>query len=168
MESETLPTSHVDNQSYSDDVVGNADVATHVYVDEKKTAQAILLGEMLGLYQAVSVDIDQIHELTSIVREARQQIFSNVVVTSTAQKKKIMEESYGAEAPQEVDVHPPEVVSTKGCGSRLPSRVEKALKLKSKHMRQCKKCQEWGHYDSRNCDKFKEKEKMQSGRNSDV
>ncbi|KAG6432909.1 hypothetical protein SASPL_104499 [Salvia splendens] len=142
-------------------------VATHVYVDEKK-AQAILLGEMLGLYQAVSIDIDQIHELTYIVREARQQIFADGVVTSTTQKKKLMEEFYGAEAPQEVDVQPPEVVSTKGCGSRLPSRVEKALKLKSKSLRQCKKCQEWGHHDSRNCDKFKGKEKLRSRRNSDV
>ncbi|KAG6397279.1 hypothetical protein SASPL_143445 [Salvia splendens] len=150
------------------DLFQTHDVATHVYVDEKKKAQAILLGEMLGLYQAVSVDIDQIHELTSIVHEARQQIFADGVVTSTAQKKKIMEEFYGAETPQEVDVQPPEVVSTKGCGSRLPSRVEKALKLKNKLMRQCKKCQEWGHHDSRNCDKFKEKEKMRSRRNSDV
>ncbi|XP_042032398.1 protein FAR1-RELATED SEQUENCE 5-like [Salvia splendens] len=144
------------------------DVATHVYVDEKKKAQAILLGEMLGLYQGVSVDIDQVHELTSIVREARQQIFADGVVTSTAQKKKLMEEFYGAEAPQEVEVQPPEVVSTKGGGSRLPSRVEKALKLKSKPLHQCKKCQEWGHHDSRNCNKFKEKEKMRSRRNSDV
>ncbi|XP_042016337.1 protein FAR1-RELATED SEQUENCE 5-like [Salvia splendens] len=47
------------------------DVATRVYFDEKKKAQATLLGEMLGLYQAVSVDIDQIHKLTSIVRGAR-------------------------------------------------------------------------------------------------
>ncbi|KAG6429511.1 hypothetical protein SASPL_107563 [Salvia splendens] len=168
MDYETPSTSHVDNQSPVDDIVQNTDVATHVYVDEKKKAQAILLGEMLGLYQAVCVDIDQIHELTSIVREARQQIFADGVVTSTAQKKKIMEEFYGAEAPQEVDVQPPEVVSTKGSGSRLPSRVEKALKLKNKAMRQCKKCQEWGHHDSRNCDKFKEKEKMRSRRNSDV
>ncbi|KAG6430343.1 hypothetical protein SASPL_108408 [Salvia splendens] len=94
-------------------VEDSIDVGRHVYVDEKKKAQAIL-----------------------------QQIFADGVVTSTAQKKKIMEEFYGAEAPQEVDVQPPEVVSTKGCGSRLPSRVEKALKLKSKRMRQCKKCQE--------------------------
>ncbi|KAG6401515.1 hypothetical protein SASPL_138373 [Salvia splendens] len=78
---------------------------------------------MLGLYQTVSVDIDQIHELTSIVREARQQIFADDVVT-------------------------------------LPSRVEKDLKLKSKPLSQCKKCQEWGHHDSKNCDKFKEKEKQ--------
>ncbi|KAG6411344.1 hypothetical protein SASPL_129424 [Salvia splendens] len=72
------------------------------------------------------------------------------------------------EAPQEVVVQPPEVVGTKGSGSRLPSRVEKALKLKSKPLRQCKKCQEWGHHDSRNCDKFKEKEKRRSRRNSEV
>ncbi|KAG6411669.1 hypothetical protein SASPL_129753 [Salvia splendens] len=58
------------------------------------------------------------------------------IVENTAQKKKLMEEFYGVEAPQEVDVQPPEVVSTKGCGSRLPSRVEKALKLKSKPLRQ--------------------------------
>ncbi|KAG6426919.1 hypothetical protein SASPL_111158 [Salvia splendens] len=168
MDYETPSTSHVENQLHVDDIVENTDVATHVYVDEKKKAQAILLGEMLGLYQAVSVDIDQIHELTLIVREARQQIFADGVVTSTAQKKKIMEEFYGAEAPQEVEVQPPEVVSTKGSGSRLPSRVEKALKLKNKPMRQCKKCQEWGHHDSRNCDKFKEKEMMRSRRNADV
>ncbi|XP_047978452.1 protein FAR1-RELATED SEQUENCE 9-like [Salvia hispanica] len=144
------------------------DVATHVFVDEKKNAQAILLGEILGLYQAVSFNIDQIHELTSIVREARQQIFAGGVVTSTSQKKKLIEEFYGAEAPQEVDVQPPDVVSTKGSGSRLPSRVEKALKIKSKPLRQCKKCQEWGHHDSRNCVKFKEKEKRRSRRNSEV
>ncbi|KAG6407378.1 hypothetical protein SASPL_130367 [Salvia splendens] len=89
-------------------------------------------------------------------------------VMSTSQKKKLIEDFYGAEAPQEVDVHPPEVVSTKGSGSRVPSRVEKALKLKSKPLRQCKKCQEWGHRDSRNCDKFKEKEKWRSRRNSEV
>ncbi|XP_042056776.1 protein FAR1-RELATED SEQUENCE 5-like [Salvia splendens] len=36
------------------------DVITHVYVDEKKKkASFILLGEILSLYQAVSVDIDQ-------------------------------------------------------------------------------------------------------------
>ncbi|KAG6403342.1 hypothetical protein SASPL_135559 [Salvia splendens] len=104
-------------------VVQCQDVVTHVYVDEKKKAQPILLGEILGLYQAVCVDIDQIHELTSIVREARQKIFSDGVVTSTAQKNKLIEEFYGAGAPQEVDVQPPEVVSTKGSGSRLPSRV---------------------------------------------
>ncbi|KAG6403339.1 hypothetical protein SASPL_135556 [Salvia splendens] len=131
-------------------VVQCQDVVTHVYVDEKKKAQPILLGEILGLYQAVCVDIDQILELASIVREARQKIFADGVVTSTAQKNKLIEEFYGAGAPQEVDVQPPEVVSTKGSGSRLPSRVEKALKLKNKPLRQCKKCQEWGHHDSRN------------------
>ncbi|KAG6430645.1 hypothetical protein SASPL_108717 [Salvia splendens] len=100
--------------------------------------------------RAVCVDIDQIHELTSIVREARQKIFADDVVTSTAQMKKLIEEFYGADAPKEVDVQPLEVVSTKGSGSRLPSRVEKDLKLKNKPLRQCKKCQEWGHHDSRN------------------
>ncbi|KAG6390877.1 hypothetical protein SASPL_148622 [Salvia splendens] len=127
MESDTHSTSHVDNQSYS--VLENTvkvvlvvqcqDVATQVYVDEKKKAQAILLGEILGLYQ-------------------------------------------------EVDVQPPEVVVTKGSGSKLPSRVEKVLMLKSKPLRQCMKRQEWGHHDSSNCDKFKEKEKRRSRRNSDV
>ncbi|XP_047945914.1 protein FAR1-RELATED SEQUENCE 5-like [Salvia hispanica] len=144
------------------------DVATHGYDDDKKKAQAILLGEMLELHHAVSVNIDQMHELTSIVHEARHQIFDGGVVTSTAQKKMLIEEFYGAEAPLEVDVQPPEVVSTKGSGSRVPSRVEKALKLKSKPLRQCKKCQEWGHHDSRNCDKLKEKEKQRSRRNSKV
>ncbi|XP_042012168.1 protein FAR1-RELATED SEQUENCE 5-like [Salvia splendens] len=108
-------------------VVQYQDVVTHVYVDEKKKAQPILLGEILGLYQAVCVDIDQIHELTSIVREARQKIFADGVVTSTAQKNKLIEEFYGTGAPQEVDVQPPEVVSTKGSEKQLRVDIDDAL-----------------------------------------
>ncbi|KAG6401030.1 hypothetical protein SASPL_137875 [Salvia splendens] len=54
-----------------------------------------------------------------------------------------------------------------GSGSRIPSRLEKAVKLKNKLLSQCKKCLEWGHHDSRNCNKFKEKEKRISRRHSD-
>ncbi|KAG6391048.1 hypothetical protein SASPL_148795 [Salvia splendens] len=151
MESDTHSTLHVDNQSYS------------VLENTVKVVHAIQCQDVAT--HAICVDIDQIHELTSIVREAKQKIFTDGVVTSTAQKKKLIEEFYGAEAPQEVDVQPPEVVNAKRSGSRLPSRVEKALKLNSKPLRQCMKCQECRHH---NCDKFKEKEKRRSRRNSEV
>lgn len=144
------------------------DVITHVYVDEKKKASSILLVEMLSLYQAVSVDIDQTHELTSILRDARQQIFADGVVLSVAQKKQRIESFYGGEKPLVVDVHPPEVVKTKGHASRLKPRLEKAMRLKNKPVRQYKKCHEWGHHDSRNCDKMKEKELRRSRRESEI
>ncbi|XP_042038463.1 protein FAR1-RELATED SEQUENCE 5-like [Salvia splendens] len=144
------------------------DVSTHIYVDEKKKASSILLGEMLSLYQAVSIDIDQTHELTSILRDVRQQIFADGVVLSAAQKKQRIESFYGGEKPLVVDVHPPEVVKTKGHASRLQPRLEKAMRLKNKPVRQCKKCHEWGHHDSRNCDKIKEKELQRSRRESEI
>ncbi|XP_042038196.1 protein FAR1-RELATED SEQUENCE 5-like [Salvia splendens] len=103
------------------------DVSTHVYVDEKKKASSILLGEMLSLYQAVSIDIDQTHELTSILRDVRQQIFADGVVLSAAQKKQRIESFYGGEKPLVVDVHPPEVVKTKGHASRLQPRSNSEL-----------------------------------------
>ncbi|KAG6408062.1 hypothetical protein SASPL_131064 [Salvia splendens] len=127
-----------------------------------------------GAFKEIQEQIQEAYNHCSLVSISNDsspevyKIFADGVVTSTAQKKKIMEEFYGAEAPQEVDVQPPEVVSTKGSGSRLPSRAEKALKVKSKPLRQCKKCQEWGYHDSRNCNKFTEKEKLRSRRNSDV
>ncbi|XP_042059485.1 protein FAR1-RELATED SEQUENCE 5-like [Salvia splendens] len=88
----------------------------------------------------ISADIDQTHELTSILRDARQQIFSDGVVLSATQKKQCIESFYGGEKSLAVEVHPPEVVKTKGHTSRLQPRLEKAMRLKNKPVRQCKKC----------------------------
>ncbi|XP_042043616.1 protein FAR1-RELATED SEQUENCE 5-like [Salvia splendens] len=55
------------------------------------------------------------------------------------------------------EVHTPDVVSTKGSGSRKKSRRESAMKLAMKPGRKCGNCQEIGHHDSRNCKKVNEK-----------
>ncbi|KAG6403457.1 hypothetical protein SASPL_135679 [Salvia splendens] len=148
MDSETPSTSHVDNQSPVDDIVENTYYNTTAKMKTEwsieKHASTIFTD---GAFKEIQEQIMEAYNhcsLVSISNDSSPEVY------------------------KEVDVQPPEVVSTKGCGSRLSSRVEKDLKLKNKPMRQCKKCQEWGHHDSRNCDKFKEKKKMWSRRNSDV
>ncbi|XP_042029942.1 protein FAR1-RELATED SEQUENCE 5-like [Salvia splendens] len=59
-----------------------------------------------------------------------------------------------------VEVHPPDVVKTKGHTSSSPSRLiskrEKAIKEATRPLRRCKACDEMGHHDSRNCPMLKE------------
>ncbi|XP_042056280.1 protein FAR1-RELATED SEQUENCE 5-like [Salvia splendens] len=74
----------------------------------------------------------------------------------------MVEEFYGMVRPEVVEVHPPDVVKTKGhascSASRLISKREKALKDASRPLRRCKACDEMGHHDSRNCPMLKEME----------
>lgn len=74
-------------------------------------------------------------------------------------KKKAFEKFYAANIPEKVEVLPPDVVKTKGSGSRLISRQEKAAKLLLKSKRMCGKCKQLSYHDSRNCDKIANKEK---------
>lgn len=79
-------------------------------------------------------------------------------------KPQRVENLYGSARPSVVSVHPPNVVSTKGSGSRtgkrIVSSVEKAIILQNKPKRRCAKCGEKGHHDARNCGREKGKSKM--------
>ena len=70
-------------------------------------------------------------------------------------KHKRVEDFYLVDKPDVVEVETPSVVRTKGCASDAKSRLmsikEKVVILSSKPNRQCKKCGELGHHDSRNC-----------------
>ncbi|XP_047952287.1 protein FAR1-RELATED SEQUENCE 5-like [Salvia hispanica] len=72
------------------------------------------------------------------------------------------------ERPEVVEVHPPDVVKTKGhassSASRLISKREKAIKDATRPLRRCKACDELGHHDSRNCPMLKELEKEKEQR----
>ncbi|XP_047967832.1 uncharacterized protein LOC125211913 [Salvia hispanica] len=80
--------------------------------------------------------------------------------TSAFEKRRMIEEFYGMPRPEVVEVHPSDVVKTKGharsSASRLISKREKAVKEAIRPLRRCKACDELGHHDSRNCPMLKE------------
>ncbi|XP_047950661.1 uncharacterized protein LOC125196258 [Salvia hispanica] len=83
--------------------------------------------------------------------------------TSAFEKRRMIEQFYGMERPEVVEVHPPDVVKTKGhassSASRLISKRLKAIKEATRPLRRCKACDELCHHDSRNCPMLKELEK---------
>ncbi|XP_042067312.1 protein FAR1-RELATED SEQUENCE 5-like [Salvia splendens] len=102
-------------------------------------------------------NIDQINAFAAIIEEGRKQLLGEDVVLSSTQKRAMIENFYGSHVPNNIEVHPPEVVSTKGSGSRKKSKRESAIKLAMKPGRKCGNCHEIGHHDSRNCKKVNEK-----------
>ena len=70
----------------------------------------------------------------------------------------MIENFFGSEVPNEIEVYPPDVFSTKGSGRRL-SHLEKEIREMSKPGRKCGKCGEVGRHDSRSCDMIQEEKK---------
>lgn len=74
--------------------------------------------------------------------------------SDASSKQQLFQTYYGCTIPDQVSVLPPDQVKTKGSGSRLKSRKEKALRDANKQPRRCNKCKKMGHHDVRNCHKF--------------
>ncbi|XP_042035260.1 protein FAR1-RELATED SEQUENCE 11-like [Salvia splendens] len=110
-----------------------------------------------SIAQSIEGNIDQINAFAAIIEEGRKQLLGEDVVLSSTQKRAMIENFYGSHVPNNIEVHPPEVVSTKGSGSRKKSKRESAIKLAMKPGRKCGNCHEIGHHDSRNCKKVNEK-----------
>ncbi|XP_047946075.1 uncharacterized protein LOC125192519 isoform X2 [Salvia hispanica] len=85
------------------------------------------------------------------LKELRNSLQAGTPPTSAFEKRCMIEV---------VEVHPSEVVKTKGhassSASRLISKREKAVKEAIRPLRRCKACDELGHHDSRNCPMLKE------------
>ncbi|XP_042039365.1 protein FAR1-RELATED SEQUENCE 5-like [Salvia splendens] len=133
------------------------DQEIHLVVDKKKIAFKNLYGLFIETAQSIEGNIDQINAFAAIIEEGRKQLLGEDVVLSSTQKRAMIENFYGSHVPNNIEVHPPEVVSTKGSGSRKKSKRESAIKLAMKPGRKCGNCHEIGHHDSRNCKKVNEK-----------
>jgi hypothetical protein len=57
----------------------------------------------------------------------------------------------GCNVPKKIDVLPPELSHTKGCGKRIKGGKEKAMEQQQNSTRQCKTCLKYAPHDSRNC-----------------
>ncbi|XP_042056222.1 protein FAR1-RELATED SEQUENCE 5-like [Salvia splendens] len=94
------------------------------------------------------------------VEELGNSLQAGTPTTSASEKRRMIKEFYGMVRPKVVQVHPPDVVKTKGhtssSASRLISKREKAIKEATRPLRRCKACDEMDHHDSRNCPMLKE------------
>ncbi|XP_042051248.1 protein FAR1-RELATED SEQUENCE 5-like [Salvia splendens] len=133
------------------------DQEIHLTVDKKKIAFKNLYALFIETTQSIEGNIDQINAFAAIIEECKKQLLGEGVDLSSTEKKALIENFYGSQVPNFIEVHPPDVVSTKGSGSRKKSNKESAMKLAMKPCRKWGNCHEIGHHDSRNCKKVNEK-----------
>lgn len=127
----------------------------YVGVNENQQMKNKIMSSVYGFMQMIDGNMEKLSEFLTGVIDVGQSVTGHASQAAVNDKKKAFEEFYGAAVPEEIQVHPPDVVKTKGSGSRLVSRKEKAIKLANRPKRRCAKCKEMGNHDSRNCDKIK-------------
>ncbi|KAH6790143.1 hypothetical protein C2S51_005149 [Perilla frutescens var. frutescens] len=102
---------------------------------------------LLGDTAKMSLLLQSLHEL-------RERFSSGDIEDDTMSKKsRLFSDFYELCAPSEVEVHPPELVKTKGSASRIKSKEEARVERAKKPLRTCKKCGKKANHDSRNCGK---------------
>ncbi|XP_042065220.1 protein FAR-RED IMPAIRED RESPONSE 1-like [Salvia splendens] len=133
---------------------------TRSIVADRQTVskQAILM--FYGFLRRFETDIEVLRAFVGGVEELGNSLQAGTPSTSAPEKRPMIEEFYGMVRPEVVEVHPPDVVKTKGhassSASHLISKREKATKDATRPLRRCKVCDEMGHHDSRNCPMLKE------------
>ncbi|XP_042017829.1 protein FAR1-RELATED SEQUENCE 5-like [Salvia splendens] len=135
------------------------DQEIHLVVDKKKIVFKNLYALFIETAQSIEGNIDQINAFAAIIEEGKKQLLGEGVVLSSTKKRALIENFYGSQVPNFIEVHPPDVISTKGSGSgsRKKSKKESAMKLAMKPGQKCGNCHGIGHHDSRNCKKVIEK-----------
>ncbi|KAG6433483.1 hypothetical protein SASPL_105097 [Salvia splendens] len=134
------------------------DIEKALIVDEAAQEWRDMHGDYFEVAQSIKGNVDQIRAFRQIIAEGKKAIFGEGIVLSISDKRQMIENFYGSQAPSEIEVHPPDVVKTKGSGRRPITRLEQAMKMKAKPGRKCAECGEVGNHDARNCKKIKEKE----------
>ncbi|XP_042031655.1 protein FAR1-RELATED SEQUENCE 5-like [Salvia splendens] len=140
------------------------DIETFIVADETKQEYRDMHGDFYDIARLIEGDSDKIRAFRQIMAEGRKEVLGEGNVLSISEKRLMIENFYGSHVPSQIDVHPPDVIKTKGCGRRL-SRLEKEMREMSKPGRKCGKCGEVGRHDSRNCDKIHEENNKKKRRN---
>ncbi|XP_042035187.1 uncharacterized protein LOC121781522 [Salvia splendens] len=133
------------------------DQEIHLVVDKKKIVFKNLYALFIETTQSIEGNIDQINAFAVIIEEGKKQLLREGVVLSSTEKRALIENFYGSQVSNFIEVHPPDVVCTKGSGSLKKLKKESAMKLAMKPGRKCGNCHEIGHHDSRNCKKVNDK-----------
>lgn len=133
------------------------DCIQFVGASESQQLKNKIMSSMFGWMQVIDGNIEQLTSFLTAVNDAGECVTGQTTQSIISNKKRAFEKFYDAKVPENIEVLPPDVVKTKGSGSRLKSRQEKAAKLLLKPKRRCGKCKEMTHHDSRNCDKVANK-----------
>ncbi|GER55892.1 FAR1-related protein [Striga asiatica] len=108
-------------------------------IEERKSIMNQLFSEF---YSCIGLTEGNNDFMTSLLHSLKNQrhIFTSGVDQSSSimSKKKLFEDCYGGSVPQKVQALPPLPVKTKGSGSRLKSRKEKAIEKSNKPLRKCR------------------------------
>ncbi|XP_042027119.1 protein FAR1-RELATED SEQUENCE 5-like [Salvia splendens] len=140
-------------------------VDTYKLGDSNRKSQTVSkkdISMFYGFLRRFEGDIELLRAFVGGVEELGNSIQAGNPTTSASEKRRMIEKFYGMVRPEVVEVHPPDVVKTKGHASssksRLISKRENSLKDASRPLRRCKACDEMGHHDSRNYPMLKEME----------
>ncbi|KAG6382833.1 hypothetical protein SASPL_157447 [Salvia splendens] len=138
----------------------SGDSYVSIIIDSATQEWRDMHGDYFEVAQTIKGNVDQIRAFRQIIAEGKSEIIAEGIVLSISDKRQMIENFYGSQAHSEIDVHPPDVVKTKGSGRRPLTRLEQAMKMKAKPGRKCAECGEVGNHDARNCKKIKEKQKI--------
>ncbi|XP_074321641.1 uncharacterized protein LOC141658633 [Silene latifolia] len=89
-----------------------------------------------------------VREFAKLIKEFRTKLEGN---TQPLTKQQQIELLLGCKVPEETNILPPNVSRNKGCGKRLVSKKNKAIKKAEKAKRLCANCKRKGNHDKRNC-----------------
>lgn len=132
------------------------DVQLYVGVDENQRLINKLMSSLFGLIQELDGQTQKLSTFLNDLENSGKILTGKESMESAVERKKLLEEFYGP-VPEKIEIHPPNVVKTKGSGSRILSRKEAAIRAMNKPLRKCAKCKQLAHHDARNCDKLKKK-----------
>ncbi|XP_041995698.1 protein FAR1-RELATED SEQUENCE 5-like [Salvia splendens] len=133
---------------------------TRSIVVDRQTVSKQAISMFYGFLRRFETDIEVLRAFVGGVEELGNSLQVGTPPTIASEKRRMIEEFYGMVRSEVVEVHPPNVVKTKGhassSASRLISKREKVVKDATRPLRRCKACDEMGHHDSRNCPMLKE------------
>ncbi|XP_074289072.1 uncharacterized protein LOC141614213 [Silene latifolia] len=89
-----------------------------------------------------------VREFAKLIKEFRTKLEGNAQPLTKQQQIELL---LGCKVPEETNILPPNVSRNKGCGKRLVSKKNKAIKKAEKAKRLCAKRKRKGNHDKRNC-----------------
>ncbi|CAH9076696.1 unnamed protein product [Cuscuta europaea] len=93
-----------------------------------------------------------LQQFSDVIKVQKELLSSSQPSSAAASSKsEVIKGFYGSPIPTQISVHPPQQARNKGCGKRIKSGKEKAIEVSKKSKRLCRKCNQKGYHDSRNC-----------------
>ncbi|VFQ61528.1 unnamed protein product [Cuscuta campestris] len=120
-------------------------------VEGRKTALNRLWSDIHYCVAAAEQKPDLFDGFSKVIQQQKNILQNALQSNLTSPQDQIFESFYGASAPSNITVRPPQQVHNKGGGKRIKSALEISIEQGKKNKRMFKTCREMGFHDSRNC-----------------